>query len=173
MLLVALTATVALGRPALAADQTITTVRLGGPAEATQVGAAFAGASDGLPGWLRWALSPQIQFGGVMGATGVPDRSYRGLAWTLPLTSGLWQQSDRLSLGFSLGNGFGDAFGNDDNRDPRAVGPTPTTRLGAAIGYQVTSSIGLYVTFDHVTVSGLSREDEISNDLGMKLGLRF
>jgi hypothetical protein len=27
--------------------------------------------------------------------------------------------------------------------------------------------------FDHVSVSGIAREDEISNDLGMRMGLRF
>jgi hypothetical protein len=146
-------------------------VRLGDTGGAD--GAAFAGANTGLPGWLRWALSPQLQFGSAMGSIGMPDRSYRGATWTLPLSSGVLQQNDRLTLGFSLGNGFGESFTNEDGRDPRTLRPTPTTRLGAAIGYQVTSSMGLYVLFDHTTVSGLSREDEISNDLGMRLGFRF
>ena len=164
---------VALACPALAAERSYPAVRLGGPAPASDNAAAFAGISSGLPGWLRWALSPQLQTGGVPGATGLTDRSYQVLAWTVPLASSLLQQNDRLSFGFSLGDGFGTSLTGADGRDPRSLPPTPTTRLGAAIGYQVTPNLGLYVMFDHVSVSGLAREDEIANDLGMRLGLRF
>jgi lipid A 3-O-deacylase len=163
---------VAFGRPAMAFEQTDATVRLGGGA-ATDDGAAFIGTTSGLPGWLRWTLTPQLQNGGVPGAVGLTDRSYRGVVWTVPLASGLLQNNDRLSFGFSLGNGFGDWLAGADGRDQHSPYPIPTTRLGAAIGYQVTQSLGLYVMFDHVSVSGVAREDEIANDLGIRLGLRF
>jgi hypothetical protein len=158
---------------ARAAGQSYPAVRLGGPSQDPASDATFAGISAGLPGWLRWALAPQLQSGGVSGAAGLTDRSYRALAWTVPLATGLLSQNDRLSFGFSLGDGFGSALLGADARDPRSMPPTPTTRLGAAIGYQVTPDLGLYVMFDHVSVNGLAREDEIANDLGMRLGLRF
>jgi hypothetical protein len=161
--------------PVRADDAVFPTVRLGTGDQAMGGSrAAFAGTSTGLPGWLLWALTPQFQGGTTpLGASGQADPTYRGVAWTLPLASGLWQRNDRLSFGFSLGNGLGDSLVDDQTLDPRAPHPTPTTRVGAAIGYQVTDSIGLYVMFDHVSVSGIAREDEISNDLGMRLGLRF
>jgi hypothetical protein len=174
LIVVALACAVALGRPAPAAEQTTyATVRLGDANDSVDPGAAFIGTSSGLPGWLSWALSPQVQSGGIQGAVGLTDRSYRGVSWTVPLASSLLQQDDRLSFGFSLGNGFGDSLAGSDGRDPHDIRPAPTTRLGAAIGYQVTPRLGLYVMFDHVSVAGLSREDGISNDLGMRLGLRF
>ena len=162
---------VAFGQPAPAFEQTDATVRLGGGG--TQAGAAFAGTTSDLPGWLRWALTPQLQTGGTQASAGLTDRTSRGVAWTVPLASGLLQNNDRLSLGFSLGNGFGDWLAGDGAHDPHSPYQTPTTRLGAAIGYQVTPSLGLYVMFDHVSVSGVAREDEIANDLGVRLGLRF
>jgi len=161
---------VAFGGPATAFEQTDATVRLGG---GTGDGAGFVGATSGLPGWLRWALAPRLQTGGAQGAVGLTDRTYRGVAWTVPLASGLLGSNDRLSFGFSLGNGFGDGLAGEDGRDPHSPYPIPTTRLGAAIGYQVTPNLGLYVMFDHISVSGVAREDEIANDLGMRLGLRF
>jgi hypothetical protein len=173
LILVVLACAVALGRPAPAAEQTYATVRLGSGDDPATAGAAFIGTSSGLPGWLRWALTPQVQNGGIQGAVGLADRSYRGVSWTVPLASSVLQAEDRLSFGFSLGNGVGDWLAGDDGRDPHDIRPNPTTRLGAAIGYQVTPRLGLYVMFDHISVSGLSREDEISNDLGMRLGLRF
>ena len=164
----------ALGGPAAADGQPVMVVRLGGPMQpAVGEAATFGGTATDLPSWLRWALSPQLQSGSAVGSIGMADRSYRGATWTLPLASSLLQQNDRLTLGFSLGNGFGDAFASDGGRDARTQGPTPTTRLGAAIGYQVTQRIGLYLLFDHTTVSGIAREDEISNELGMRLGFRF
>ena len=162
-----------LGGPAMA-DAPYPTVRLGSGGEPMGSEASFVGTSTGLPGWLRWALAPQFQGGTTpLGAAGLPDRSYRGVAWTMPLAGNLLQRNDRLSFGFSLGNGFGDMLAGDDWRDPATLRPTPTTRMGAAIGYQVTPNFGLFVMFDHVSVSGIAREDEISNDLGMRLGLRF
>jgi len=162
-----------LSGPAVA-DALYPTVRLGSGDQPMGGGASFVGTSTGLPGWLRWALNPNFQGGTTpLGAAGLPDRSYRGIAWTMPLAGNVLQRDDRLSFGFSLGNGFGDSLAGDDWRDPATVHPTPTTRMGAAIGYQVTPSLGLYLMFDHVTVSGIAREDEISNDLGMRLGLRF
>jgi hypothetical protein len=163
---------VAFARPAAAFEQTDATVRLGGGAAGAD-GAAFAGTTTGLPSWLRWALTPQVQSGGMQGALGLTDRTYRGVTWTVPLASGLLQSDDRLSFGFSIGNGFGNWLAGDDARDQHSPYQTPTTRLGAAIGYQVTPSLGLYVMFDHVSVSGVAREDEIANDLGVRLGLRF
>lgn len=161
------------GSPALAADQSYPAVRLGGSGPYLSDNAAFAGTSVGLPGWLRWALAPQLQSGGVPGATGLTDRSYQALAWTVPLASGLLQQNDRLSLGFSFGDSLGDPLAFGEGRDPRSLPPTPTTRLGAAISYQVSPRLGLSVTFDHVSVSGLAREDGFASDLGVRLGLRF
>jgi hypothetical protein len=171
--LAALAVVAALCGPA-AADALYPTVRLGNGDQPLGGGAAFAGTTTDLPGWLRWALSPQFQGGTTpLGAAGLPDRSYRGVAWTMPLADNILQRNDRLSFGFSLGNGFGDSLAGDGWRDLTTVHPTPTTRFGAAIGYQVTPSLGLFVMFDHVSVSGIAREDEISNDLGMRLGLRF
>ena len=161
------------GPAAWAAELITPTVRLVPLGSAWGDNPAFAGTSTGLPGWLRWALTPQFQSGGTSGAIGLPDPSYRGIAWTMPLANSVLQQNDRLSFGFSLGNGFGDPFTGDDGRDPGAPRQGPTTRLGATIGYQVTPRIGLYVMFDHVSVSGLSREDQIANDLGMQMGLHF
>jgi hypothetical protein len=164
----------ALSGHAAAGEATYPTVRLGSGDEAMGSSAQFAGANTGLPGWLLWALTPQFQGGSTMlGAAGMTDRSYRGVTWTMPLANGVLQRNDRLSIGFSLGNGLGDSLGDDDGTDARTLHPTPTNRLGAAIGYQVTQNIGLYVMFDHVSVSGIAREDEISNDLGMRMGLRF
>jgi len=164
---------VALGKPARAGEQSYATVRLGAGDAALGGGAEFIGTNAGLPGWLRWALSPQLTSGGTSGALGLPDPSYRGVTWTMPLATGVLQRNDKLSFGFSLGNGFGDSLAGEDGRDPRTLLPTPTTRLGAAIGYQVTPSIGVYMMFDHVSISGLSREDEYANDLGMRMGLSF
>jgi hypothetical protein len=165
---------VAVGSPALAGDVLYPTVRLGTGDEPMGGGTQFVGSSVGLPGWLRWALAPQFQGGATpLGAIGLPDPTYRGVAWTMPLANGVLQPNDRLSFGFSLGNGLGDSLALDDGLDPRSPHPTPTTRLGAAIGYQLTGNIGLYVMFDHISVSGIAREDEISNDLGMRMGLRF
>jgi hypothetical protein len=160
-------------RPALAADERHPTVRLSAPGAAWGHDAAFAGAGTGLPGWLRWALTPRLQSADGPGAAGLTDHSYHVLAWTVPLASSLLQPNDRLSFGFSLGNDVGGLLAGEDGRDPGMLPPTPTTRLGAVIGYQVTPRLGLYVTFDHVSVSGIAREDEIANDLGMRLGLRF
>ncbi len=178
--LAGLAVAMALAAPASAGEALYPTVRLGSGDQPMggAGGAAFAGTSTGLPGWLLWALTPEFQGGTTrLGAAGLADPTYRGVAWTLPLASSVWQRNDRLSFGFSLGNGLanglGEALIDDDTLDPRAPHPTPSTRLGATLGYQVTQSIHLYVMFDHVSVSGIAREDEISNDLGMRLGLRF
>jgi hypothetical protein len=181
LLILTVLAMAAIGcRSVHAADPAFAEVRLGDAAPSWSSGgqtntSAFAGVNTGLPSWLRWALQPQAQAGGPGGSAWLADTSYRGVVWTVPLASSLLQPDDRLSFGFSLGRGFGYTLPGADLRDLGPLRSAPTTRLGAAIGYEVTPRLSLYVLFDHVTggVGGLSREDEIANDLGMRMGLRF
>jgi hypothetical protein len=164
-------AAVVSGRAAAGAPDT--TVRLASEDRPMGGGAAFVGTGTGLPGWLRWALSTTIQDGTTaLGPAGLPDRTYPGIAWTMPLGDNLLQCENRLNFGFSLGNALGDSLAGDE-RDPATFHPTPTTRMGAAIDYHVTPSLGLFLMSNHVSVGGITREDEISNDLGMRVGLRF
>lgn len=126
-----------------------------------------------LPGWLRWALEPQVQVMGVAATAGTPSRSYQGMSWSVPLASGLMHQDDTLSFGFSLGQSFGNLMPDSDIRDRRLLPSPPLLRLGAGLGYQVTPRLGLYVLFDHSSSTGPVREDESENDLGIRVGLHF
>jgi hypothetical protein len=164
-------AAVVSGRAAAGAPDT--TVRLASEDRPMGGGTVFVGTSTGLPGWLRWALRTTIQDGTTpVGPAGLPDPSFRGIAWAMPPAENLLQCEHQLSFGFSLGNALGDSLAGDE-RDPATFHPTPTTRMGAAIDYHVTPSLGLFLMFNHVSVGGITREDEISNDLGMRVGLRF
>jgi hypothetical protein len=126
-----------------------------------------------LPGWLRWALEPQVQMLGTTGTTGVVGPAYRGMSWSVPLATGLLHQDDALSFGFSVGRSLGDFTPGSDNLDRRLAPGQPLLRLGAGIGYQVTPRLGLYVLFDHLASSGPTHVDESQNDLGIRVGLRF
>lgn len=177
-------------RPALAQDG-LASVHLGAPGPlSARAGVLpggdrlFAGAAaSGLPGWLRWALSPQPDSGETAMTANLIGQglgpSYRGLSWSVPLTGGVLHQDDALSFGFSLGHGLGDLTPGGDDRErgllhgspfPRA---TPYLRMGAGLSYQVTPRLGLYVLFDHVAGTGPVRVDESVNDLGMRIGLQF
>lgn len=126
-----------------------------------------------VPGWLRWALQPQVQTLNVTTTGGGTLQGYRGLSWSVPLTGGLLHQDDTLSFGFTVGQGLGDLNIASDPGDRRMVPSMPYLRLGAAVGYQVTPRIGLYVLFDHLAGGGPTHEEESQNDLGIRVGLRF
>lgn len=126
-----------------------------------------------LPGWLRWALEPQVQVLPGAGSAGLSGEGYRGLSWSVPLASGVLHVDDGLSFGFSIGQSLGDPATGSDVLDRRTLSPTPLLRLGAAVGYQVTPRLGVALQFDHQSGSGAARLDDTENGLGILLGLRF
>lgn len=185
-LLAALVLSVGLGAPARAQDSAMVSVRLGnsvpwlGPSSgaatsnnARMLGLAGSPLTGVLPGWLRWALEPEVQVQSAPGAAyGLSGQSYHGLSWSVPLASGLLHQSDALSFGFSIGQTLTDLT-SADNRDRHNALPSPLLRLGAGIGYQVTPRLGLYVLFDHQSSNGATRVEDVENDLGIRVGLHF
>ena len=40
-----------------------------------------------LPGWLRWALEPQVQVVNSSASASMTGQGYRGLTWSVPLAS--------------------------------------------------------------------------------------
>lgn len=178
LLLVALTATGAV------ADTPPVEVRLGvlwpdlGPPAGHLAGAdgnaelllatPLTGWTMNLPAWLRWAVAPRVNLGGTLNTAGAANQAYAGLTWTVPLASSVLHDNDGVSFGFSIGP---DLLGG--NAVPRGLDQGPQLRVGAELGYQVTSRVGLFVLFDHVSGGSFAHDGDSLNELGVRVGLHF
>ncbi len=121
-----------------------------------------------LPAWLRWAVAPRVDVGGVVNTAAATQQAYTGLTWTVLLATDLLHEDDGLSFGFSIGP---DLLGGPGT--PHGLDQGPQLRVGAEIGYQVTPRMGLFVLFDHVTGGPLTHEGDSLNELGVRVGLHF
>jgi lipid A 3-O-deacylase len=131
------------------------------------------GWGEDMPAWLRWVTRPRPNVGASINTAGATSQAYVGLTWSLMLASGVFSRDDGVTLGFSAGPSFNNGLANTTDPNRKSLGSNVLFRVGAEVGYQVTPSVGVYVSFDHSSNADIASRNEGLNDVGVRLGLKF
>lgn len=113
---------------------------------------------------IEQILDPRIHLGAAIHTDGGVNQAYAGLTWDYYLT-------DIVFIETSFGGAVHDSETADNN--PDSYGCVLNFRESASVGVDITQSVSLAVTVDHMSNAGLCDENQGLTNAGVRLGYRW
>jgi lipid A 3-O-deacylase len=139
------------------------------------IGAEFLFTS---PSFLSLIGSPRPMVGGLVNTSGQTDQAYGGLTWTWDFVHSVLRTGDAFYVEGSLGGGWNDGKINVNGNTPEAekrksLGSNVLFREDVDLGYRITSTYSIAVSYNHISNADLGVRNEGLNDIGVRLGVKF
>lgn len=128
-------------------------------------------------GALSWVGSPRAVFGLQINSEGYTNMAYAGILAQKTLVDGLASENDAIYLegtvGIAYHDGAIDVRARPEDAEWKSHGSYWVIRSGFGLGYRFNETYSLTATFSHISNANLAQPNQGSNDIGLRLGMRF
>ena len=114
--------------------------------------------------FIQNLLHPRFHIGAAIHTDDGVNQAYAGLTWDYYLT-------DTLFVETSFGGAVHD--GDTDGNNPDSYGCTLNFRESVSIGVDITESVSVSATVDHMSNAGLCDQNQGLTNAGVRLGYRW
>jgi lipid A 3-O-deacylase len=128
-------------------------------------------------GALSWVGSPRAVFGLQVNSEGYTNMAYAGILAQKTIVDGLASENDAIyiegTVGIAYHDGAIDVRLRPEDAEWKSHGSYWLIRSGFGVGYRFNETYSLTATFSHISNANLEEPNQGSNDLGLRLGMRF
>jgi lipid A 3-O-deacylase len=128
-------------------------------------------------GALSWVGSPRAVFGLQVNSEGYTNMAYAGILAQKTIVDGLASENDAIyiegTVGIAYHDGAIDVRLRPEDAEWKSHGSYWLIRSGFGVGYRFNETYSLTATFSHISNANTDEPNQGSNDLGLRLGMRF
>lgn len=128
-------------------------------------------------GALSWVGSPRAVFGLQLNSEGYTNMAYAGILAQKTIVDGLASENDALyiegTVAIAYHDGAIDVRSRPEDAEWKSHGSYWLIRSGFGLGYRFNDTYSLTATFSHISNANLAQPNQGSNDIGLRLGMRF
>jgi len=121
--------------------------------------------------------APRVVLGAQVNSEGFTSMLYAGLQADWEFAHGVMRPDDAFFLEGTVGaawhDGKTDVTGTPEEDEWKSHGGRFLFRTGFGVGYRFNETWSLAATFSHISNANLDDPNEGSNDVGLRLGMRF
>jgi lipid A 3-O-deacylase len=128
------------------------------------------------PDFLSLIGGPRPVIGGLVNSKGETDQAYLGLTWTWDFWHGAFKDDDGFYVEGTLGGGWNDGLSAAppaEAQTRKSLGSSILFREDVDIGYRLTPSWSIALSYNHISNADLGNRNEGLNDLGGRIGFKF
>jgi lipid A 3-O-deacylase len=130
------------------------------------------------PRFLTIIGSPRPIIGGLANTSGETSQAYAGLTWTWDFVHNVLRAGDAFYVEGTLGGGWNDGLinvnGNSAEAEKRkSLGSNILFREDVDIGYRITPTYSVALSYNHISNADLGVRNEGINDIGVRFGIKF